>query len=106
MRLIVVCLLGPVDIALSCLVAWKFFEGPGNLIFRLVGGNVGLQRKSSYIFSDRILKLLEETIYFLQRRLRHTLQYSCILIYVISFFLLFVGFHFSVYMLLGIYPEQ
>jgi len=52
-RLIVVCLLGPVDIALSCLVAWKFFEGPGNLIFRLVGGNVGLQRmcKTYYIFT-------------------------------------------------------
>ena len=66
MRLIIVCLLGPVDIALSCLVAWKFFEGPGNLIFRLVGGNVGLQRKPSYIFLDRILKFLKKLFDFVE----------------------------------------
>ncbi|XP_065056540.1 uncharacterized protein LOC135684811 [Rhopilema esculentum] len=43
-RLIVVCALGPVDIALAGMVAWKFFEGPGNLTFRLVGANMQLQR--------------------------------------------------------------
>ena len=26
------------------MVAWKFFEGPGNLTFRLVGANMQLQR--------------------------------------------------------------
>ena len=44
-RLIIVCLLGPVDIGLAAVVAWKFFDGPGNLIFRMVGGNMDLQRK-------------------------------------------------------------
>ena len=46
-RLAVVCLVGPIDIGLGIAVAVKFFEGPGNLMFRLVGANLQLQSKSN-----------------------------------------------------------
>jgi len=40
--LIAVCALGPIDIVLGCIIAFKFLVS-GNLIFRTVGGNAMLQ---------------------------------------------------------------
>lgn len=52
-RLAVVCLVGPIDIGLGIAVAVKFFEGPGNLMFRLVGANLQLQKicRNYFIFT-------------------------------------------------------
>eukprot|EP00795_Rhopilema_esculentum_P016206 gene16206-7578_t len=55
-RLIVVCALGPVDIALAGMVAWKFFEGPGNLTFRLVGANMQLQLLRGAVLRGAVLR--------------------------------------------------
>jgi len=48
-RLIVVCVLGPVDIVLGSIIAGKFFRSR-RLIFRTVGGNAALQNMCQTMF--------------------------------------------------------
>ena len=43
------------------MVAWKFFEGPGNLTFRLVGANMQLQR--AYMTRLKFLLIFDFMVY-------------------------------------------
>lgn len=49
-RLIGVCIFGPADMVLGIIIAWRFFVTK-RLIFRTVGGNVGLQNMCLIMFS-------------------------------------------------------
>lgn len=48
-RLIVICILGPVDIVLGSIIASRFYQSKG-LIFRTVGGNAALQNMCQVMF--------------------------------------------------------
>ncbi|XP_057301095.1 uncharacterized protein LOC130635692 isoform X2 [Hydractinia symbiolongicarpus] len=48
-RLIVICVLGPIDIVLGSIIASRFYQSKG-LIFRTVGGNAALQNMCQVMF--------------------------------------------------------
>ena len=57
-RLIVVCVLGPVDVVLGSIIAGKFFTSK-KLIFRTVGGNAALQSKTMIDASFQLVCTLD-----------------------------------------------